>query len=119
MENYGEFEEVNASGGTTAQLAGQASPPRVRLPKEGELIGVVIQKLGGNRMEVLATDGKARNCRVPGKFKRSMWLRPKDVVLIKPWIDDNNKADIIFQYNSSAIIQLRKKRMLDNLKNEF
>ena len=112
MEDYGEFEEVDPQNG--GNLNGeQAAPTRVRLPRQGELIGIVVQRLGGNRMEVKASDNKTRNCRVPGRFKRSMWLRPKDAVLIKPWADDDSKADVIFQYNSSSVIQLRKKGLLN------
>ncbi|MDP3881417.1 MAG: translation initiation factor eIF-1A [Nanoarchaeota archaeon] len=114
MGDYGEFEEVETSVGNSEQPAEQqAGPARVKLPRQGELIGIVVQRLGGNRMEVKCSDNKSRNCRVPGRFKRSMWLRPKDVVLVKPWADDNNKADIIFQYNSSSIIQLKKKGLLN------
>jgi len=113
MGDYGEFEEVDSSTINSGQLTEQGGPARVKLPRQGELIGIVAQRLGGNRMEVKCSDEKARNCRVPGRFKRSMWLRPKDVVLVKPWIDDNDKADIIFKYNSSSIIQLKKKGMLN------
>ena len=115
LMDYGEFKEVVEG----QQMTEGEAPVRVRTPRHGEIIGVILQRLGGNRMEVRATDGKTRNCRVPGKFKRSMWLRPRDVILIKPWPDDDNKADIIFKYNSSAINQLRKRGVLDKIKVEF
>ena len=70
-------------------------------------------------MEVKCTDGKTRNCRVPGRFSRSMWLRPKDIVLIKPWEFDDCKADVIFKYDGNAANQLRKRGLLANLKDEF
>jgi translation initiation factor 1A len=118
MEDYGDFTEVK-EGSPVANNEQQETPARVRLPRQREFIGVVMQRYGGNRMEVLASDGKTRNCRVPGRFKRSLWLRPKDIVIVQPWPDDDNKADIIFKYNSSAVIQLKKRGMLENLKNEF
>jgi translation initiation factor 1A len=119
MGNYGEFEEVVDENGQAPGEPTLDAPARVRLPRQGEFIGVILQRLGGNRMEVRSTDGKTRNCRVPGRYKRSLWLRPKDIVLIVPWVDDNDKGDIIFKYNSSAIIQLRKKGILDLLKIDF
>ena len=120
MADYGEFEEITEPEKQNTQHSSeQEAPIRIRMPKNGEFIGVILQRLGGNRMEVLTTDGKTRNCRVPGRFKRSLWLRPKDTVLIQPWPDDNSKGDIIFKYNSSAIIQLRKRGLLDSLKSEF
>ena len=125
-KEYGEFKEVSdENAGSVVQNTGsvggteQEGFVRARMPRKGELIGVVLQRLGGNRMNVLASDGKKRNCRVPGKFKRSMWLRPKDTVLITPWVDNNDKADVIFKYNSSQIIQLRKKGLLNSLKIGF
>lgn len=116
QEDFGDFEEV-VEGVT--QNGEQEAPVRVRFPKQGEFVGIVVQRFGGNRMEVRSNDGKTRNCRVPGRYKRSLWLRPKDIVLIKPWEDDDNKADIIFKYSSSAINQLRKRGILDSLRDEF
>jgi len=70
-------------------------------------------------MEILTTDGKTRNCRVPGKYKRQLWLRPKDIVLIKPWEFDEKKGDIIYKYRPNEIIQLKKKGLLKSLTAEF
>ncbi len=119
MADYGEFEEVKEGQIISGSNAEGEMPVRVRMPRKSELIGVVIQRYGGNRMEVKSTDGKKRNCRVPGRYKRALWLRPRDVVLIVPWPDDDNKGDIIFKYNSSSINQLRKKGVLNNFKDEF
>lgn len=117
MDDYGSFEDVSVSDQPVQE--GEAAPARVRMPREGEIIGMILQRLGGNRMEVLCTDGKTRNCRVPGRFKRSMWLRPNDIVLVTPWSDDNEKADVIFHYNSSAVNQLRKRGIISSLKRDF
>lgn len=123
--SFGDFEEIGEEGAkeeTIQELDEYGNPivTRVKMPRQGEFIGIIVQRLGGNRMEVKSTDGKTRNCRVPGRFKRSMWLRPKDFVIVKPWPDDDNKADIIFHYkNKSAVGQLRKKGLLNNLQDEF
>lgn len=120
MGNYGEFEEVKENAPEQAGSGEmQEGVSRARMPRRGEFIGIILQRLGGNRMEVKTTDGKSRNCRVPGKYKRSLWLRPRDIVLVTPWQDDDGKGDVIYKYNSSAIIQLRKKGLIDNLKVEF
>lgn len=117
MVDYGDFEEV-VVGDQPVSQEGEA-PARVRAPGKGEFIGVIVQRLGGNRMEVHTTDGKKRNCRVPGRFKRTLWLRPRDVVLITPWPDDDSKGDVIFKYNPSAVNQLRRKGILNNLSSDF
>jgi translation initiation factor 1A len=121
-EEYGDFEEVKeetagAEGVETAE--GQEGFVRARMPREGQVIGVIAQRLGGNRMEVRCTDGKTRNCRVPGRFKRSMWLRPNDIVMIEKWPDDDNKGDVVYKYGSSQINQLRKKGILNSLSEGF
>lgn len=118
-KSYGDFEEIVDEGAQPEQQSPEA-PVRARMPRKGEYVGIIAQRLGGNRMEVICNDGKKRNCRVPGRFKRSMWLRPKNVVLIKPWPDDDNKADIIFHYkNPGAVNQLRKAGLLDSIKEGF
>ncbi len=116
-DDFGDFEEISEGG--EIQVDGQEAPIRVRSPRQGEFVGIVVQRFGGNRMEVKSNDGKTRNCRVPGRYKRSLWLRPRDVVLIKPWADDDNKADIIFKYSPSAVNHLRKRGLLNSLNDVF
>ncbi len=117
--DFGDFEEINENLHQQEVSEEPGIPTRVRMPRKGEVIGVITQRLGGNRMHINSTDGKIRNCRVPGRFKRRLWLRPKDIVLITPWPDNDEKGDIIYKYNSSEIIQLRKKGILDTIKEEF
>src|SRR4030042_602920 len=90
---------------------------RVRLPKKEETIGIIEQRLGGNKIVVNCLDGKKRNCRVPGRLKRFLWLRPGDVVIIEPWEFDKEKGDVIFKYKINQIEWLKKKGYLksDNL----
>jgi translation initiation factor 1A len=120
-QDFGDFEEIKKESKTseTPQSQEQQAPSRVRRPRNKELIGVILQRLGGNRMEVKATDGKTRNCRVPGRYRRRLWLRPKDIILIIPDEFNDDKADIIYKYHSSAINQLRRRGILDSLKEEF
>lgn len=115
---YGDFEELNEEGKINPEKNDNLNS-RIKMPAKGEFIGIVMQRLGGNRMEIKSTDGKTRNGRVPGRFKRRMWLRPKDIVIIKPWPDDDSKADIIFQYYASQKNQLMKKGFLDSIKLDF
>lgn len=90
---------------------------RVRLPKGKELIGIIEQRLGGNKMRVNCLDGKTRTCRVPGRLRRALWLRPGDIVIIELWEFDKEKGDVIFKYKINQIEWLKKKGYLksDNL----
>ena len=92
---------------------------RVRLPRGEEMIGIIEQRLGGNKMLVNCLDGKTRNCRVPGRLKRKLWLRPGDVVIVEPWELDKNKGDVIFKYKPNQIEWLKNKGYLKKDTLEF
>jgi translation initiation factor 1A len=97
----------------------EAPKIRVKLPKKNEVIGIIEQRLGGNKMNVNCTDKKTRNCRVPGRLKRRLWLRPDDVVIIEPWELDDTKGDLLFKYTPNQIEWLKKNGYLQNEGNEF
>lgn len=92
---------------------------RVVLPRGKEIIGVIDQRLGGNKMMVNCTDGKSRNSRVPGRLKRKLWLRPGDVVIIEPWELDETKADVLFKYKPNQVEWLKKNGHLKTESEEF
>lgn len=92
---------------------------RVPLPRREEMIGIIEQRLGGNKMLVNCLDGKTRNCRVPGRLKRKLWLRPGDVVIVEPWELDKNKGDVIFKYKPNQIEWLKNKGYLKKDTLEF
>ena len=92
---------------------------RVKLPRDKQVIGIVDQRLGGSRMRVRCLDGKTRLCRVPGRLRRKLWLRPGDVVIIEPWELDNEKGDVLHKYNPTEIDFLKNKGFLKTEENEF
>ncbi|MEA3329213.1 MAG: translation initiation factor eIF-1A [Nanoarchaeota archaeon] len=91
---------------------------RVRILRANEIIGKVEQRVGGNRMFVKCTDGVTRNCRIPGRLRRALWIREDDFVIVKPWEFDNKKADILFKYNKNIIYQLEKRGMLKGIEDD-
>lgn len=81
---------------------------RVRLPREPETMGIVDQRVGGSRMLVRCFDGKTRNCRIPGRLKRSLWVREGDIVIVEPWeLGGDEKGDIVFKYRKNQVDWLR------------
>ena len=92
---------------------------RVKLPRGEEVLGIIEQRLGGNKMRVNCLDGKSRICRVPGRLKRKLWLRPDNVVIIQPWELDKNKGDVLFKYTPNQVTWLRKNGYLETEKVGF
>jgi len=72
---------------------------RARLPKGNELFAVVMEMSGGSRMSAMCEDNKTRMVRIGGRFKRRMWCRVGDLILIKPWpIQSDKKSDLVYRY---------------------
>ena len=107
MQNYRQKYQRN-----NQQVSPQGEFVRVKLPRGREIIGVIEQRVGGIRMLVKCMDGKTRNCRVPGRLRRKLWLREGDIVIIEPWEFDNEKGDVLFKYNPAQIDWLIKKGYL-------
>ena len=92
------------------QEAIQRQISRIRLPRGKQSIGIVEQRLGGSRMRVRCLDGKTRITRIPGRLKRSLWVREGDVIIVEPWeFGGDEKGDIIYKYTKSQVIFLKKK----------
>ncbi|MFH1588354.1 MAG: translation initiation factor eIF-1A [Candidatus Diapherotrites archaeon] len=90
---------------------------RIKMPKksEGELMGIVVQRMGGTQIMVLCEDGKERNCRIPGKMKKRIWMRQDDIVIVKLWDFQPIKADVIWRYTQSQAEHLRKKGIAERI----
>jgi translation initiation factor 1A len=96
------------------------APIRVKMPRGREVIGVITQRVGAGRMLISCMDGKTRNCRVPGRLRRELWLREGDVVIVEPWeFEQDEKGDILFKYTKAAIEKLKKDGLLKTSANEF
>lgn len=93
---------------------------RVRTPKNNEILGIVEQRVGANRMIIKCLDGKQRNCRIPGALRRRLWIRPGDTVIVKPWeFESDKRGDVIFKYTPAAIGWLKRKGFLKEIEGEF
>jgi translation initiation factor 1A len=98
----------------------QIIPTRVRLPRGKEVIGIITQRVGGSRMQISCMDGKTRNCRVPGRLKRELWLREGDAVIVEPWeFEGDTRGDIIFKYSKNEAEKLRRDGLLKTTSQEF
>lgn len=68
--------------------------------------------LGGSRLIVMCEDGKSRLARIPGRMKRRMWIRAGELLIIKPWQFQDEKADVVYRYTKTQSFYLAKKRKL-------
>jgi translation initiation factor 1A len=115
-------DETNEFNDSTESIEAPNGMPigRVRTPRGKEVLGRVDQRVGANRMIIACFDGKVRNCRVPGRLKRDLWIRPGNIVLIEPWeFEGDKKGDILFSYTPTHIQWLEKKGFLKKIENEF
>lgn len=94
----------------------QAEIARIRIPRQGEILGLAVQMLGAGRIRVESEDGLTRICRIPGKMKKRVWIRVGDLVMIAPWkVQSDERADIIWRYTSTQSNWLRKKGYVKRL----
>lgn len=94
---------------------------RVRLPRQnqGELFGISDQLLGASRIRVMCADGKSRMGRIPGKIKKRMWIREGDLLILRPWEFQDDKADILYRYTRTQATYLSRKKMIPDVINVF
>lgn len=83
---------------------------KIRIPRKTEVLGIIEQMLGGDKLRVKCDDSNNRICRIPGKLRKRVWMKPGDLVLVEPWsIQSNERADVVFRYTSTQANWLRRK----------
>ena len=88
----------------------------VKLPRNTQVFGIIDQRLGGTRMRVRCLDGKLRLCRIPGRFKRRLWIREGDTVLVEPWeLTGDKRGDVIYKYTRAQVQFLKKRGVLKQI----
>ena len=88
----------------------------LKLPCGIQTFGILEIRLGGSRMKVRCLDGKLRVCRIPGRLKRSLWVREGDIVIVEPWeYSGDEKGDIIYKYTKNQVYFLKNKGYLSKL----
>ena len=117
MEESEDFDVQETPKGNVQE--GVETIGRVRLPRGKEVMGILEQRMGASRILIKCFDGKTRNCRVPGRLKRELWLREGDIVIVEPWeYQSDERGDVIYKY-SKAAVQWLKKRGYIKIEEEF
>ncbi len=92
---------------------------RTKKPREGEILGIVEQMLGSNKLRVKCDDGKERIGRIPGKLRKRVWIRMGDLVIVEPWkAMPDNRADITWRYTKTQANWLQRNNLIKNLRVE-
>ena len=91
-------------------------PVRLRLPRDLETFGLVEQRLGASRVRVRCLDGHTRICRIPGRLKKSLWVREGNFVIVEPWeYGGDEKGDIIYKYRPNQVMLLKRQGKLKQI----
>lgn len=94
----------------------QAEIARIKIPKQGEILGLAIQMLGAGRIRVESEDGLTRICRIPGKLRKRVWIKLGDLVMIEPWkVQSDERADIVWRYTRTQANWLKRKGYIKKL----
>jgi translation initiation factor 1A len=89
---------------------------RTRIPKQGELLGIVELMLGSDKLRVRCDDSRERIVRIPGKMRKKVWIRVNDLILIQPWkVMSDRRADVIWRYTQTQARWLQKKGYLKTI----
>jgi len=67
----------------------------------------------------MCEDGKSRMARIPGRMKRRMWIRVGDLLIVKPWAFQDEKADVVYRYTKTQALNLSRKRKLPEIIDVF
>ena len=116
---FSKFKDKTKKNKQKVFVPGQEGLVRVKLPRGREVIGIITQRCGGSRMIVSCMDGKTRNCRVPGRKRRGLWLREGDAIIIEPWEFDDGKGDVLFKYTINQVTKLKQMGKLTTDESEF
>ena len=88
-------------------------------PRNREMFAIADSLLGASRIKVVCADGQSRMGRIPGKLKKRMWMRPGDLVIIKPWDFQDEKCDVLYRYTRTQAVHLAKRNLIPENINVF
>lgn len=92
---------------------------RIRKPKEGEVLAIVTQMLGSDKLQVECDDDKKRIARIPGKLRKRVWIRVGDLVLLEPWkVMSDTRADVIWKYTKTQAHWMQRNNFLKKIRVE-
>lgn len=90
------------------QIKNESTLKKMRLPEAGELFGRVIKMMGGDNVLIKCADNTTRRGRIRGKFKRRVWIRDNDIVIVAPWdFSKDERCDIVWRFTLPQVDMLK------------
>lgn len=86
--------------------------------KVGQEYAIVIQRLGGNRLlvkSIVNKNIKEVQAVIPGSFRKKIWMKDGDLILIQSRSFNDSQYDVIHKYSESEEKELKKTGALDQL----
>jgi len=87
--------------------------------RDKQMFALADTLMGASRINVHCQDGKTRMGRIPGKMKKRQWIRPGDLLIVKPWDFQDDKCDVKFRYTRTQSSQLARRKLLPESMNIF
>ncbi len=94
---------------------------RYKMPDKikGEMFAIADTLMGASKITVMCEDGKSRMGRIRGKMKRRMWIKPGDLLIVKPWEFQDEKADVMYRYHRTQAQNMHRRRLIPELLDVF
>lgn len=73
---------------------------KLEFKEDGQEYARVLKMLGDGRLEGRCSDGKTRVCHIRGKFRKRVWINAGDLILVDIREYQQDKADVVYKYNS-------------------
>ena len=86
--------------------------------KVGQEYAIVIQRLGGNRLlvkSIVNKNIKEVQAVIPGSFRKKVWMKDGDLILIQSRSFNDSQYDVIHKYSESEEKELKKNGALEQL----
>ena len=109
--------DLGPSDDEASGLESDEAVNRYRMPdvRNREMFAIADQLMGASKLRVMCEDGKSRMARIPGKMKRRMWIKPGDLVIVKPWDFQDDKADVKYRYVRTQAVNLSRRKKIPEL----
>ncbi|MHB1261168.1 MAG: translation initiation factor eIF-1A [Thermoplasmatota archaeon] len=112
-----EEDDLGPAEDESSGMESEEAVNRYRMPdhRNREMFAIADQLMGASKLRVMCEDGKSRMARIPGKMKRRMWIKPGDLVIVKPWDFQDDKADVKYRYVRTQSVNLSRRKKIPEL----